>query len=287
MWLPLAYLDPITLLHFYFTFVHFIYFQKARFCSILWSSKQLHLFFIYLYCNFRWIRSYFTTCGWVDVDSTPCIVFCIIYTYILRECITVKSTKAVDVSIIETTAGYTENCNRIVSNILPGIGSDILPLAWLDVWWTVISSDHLDVLVLNHCSTEHTSFVVHILLFHHSAVLQVQLPAGIIYITIILSPYEVDGALSCHGGKVVISKVGDVLYGLGFVRVLVTLHTFHSDVFERLGARLKRISYYALRLILNRVFNINLLVLNFSFGIGDTRFNFFTRILVIIFHLGC
>ena len=140
-------------------------------------------------------------------------------------------------------------------------------------------------LVLNHCSTEKASLVFHILLLHHSAVLQVQLPAVIIII--IPSSYEVDGALSCYGGKVAPWKVMDVVYGLRFLCVVVALYTFHSDIFERLSARLERISYYVLRLVLNRVFNINLLVLDFSFDFRHTRFDFFAWILAIIFHLSC
>ena len=42
---------------------------------------------------------------------------------------TETSANAVDVSIIETTAGYASNCNRIVGNILPGVGRNVLPLA--------------------------------------------------------------------------------------------------------------------------------------------------------------
>ena len=173
----------------------------------------------------------------------------------------------------------------MVSNILPGIGSNVLPLTWLDGWWTVISSDHLDVSVLNHCSTKTISFVVHIMLLHHSAALQVQLPAGIKIIIIIQSSYEVDGAVPCHGSKVPPWKVGDVVYGLGFLCVVVAFHAFHSDVFERLSARLKIISYYALRLVLNRVVNINMLVLDFRFDSWHARCDFFAGILMIWIHL--
>ena len=84
--------------------------------------------------------------------------------------------------------------------------------------------------------------------------------------SIIPSPYEVDGALSCYGSKMELWKVGDVVYGLRLLRVVVTFHAFHSDVFERLSVRLKRISHYALRLVFDIVFNINLLVLDFIFG---------------------
>ena len=147
-----------------------IYFQKTLFCSIIIASKQLDLSLVYLYRNFTPIRSYFTTWGWVDDDSTPCIVFCIIYTYISRVSQTLIPTNAVDVSVIETTAGHTSNRNRIISNTLPSIGSNILPLAWLDLWFIVMSSHHIYVFVLNHCSTERASFVIHILLLHHSAV---------------------------------------------------------------------------------------------------------------------
>ena len=115
--------------------------------------------------------------------------------------------------------------------------------------------------------------------------LQVQLPAGVkIIIIIIRSTYEVDGALSCYWSKVVIWKVGDVVYGLIFLCVVVAFHAFHSDVFELVSARLKRISYYAFRLVFNRVFNINLLVLDFSFDFIHTRFDLFTSILAIMFH---
>ena len=51
----------------------------------------------------------------------------------------------------------------------------------------------------------------------------------------------------------------------GLLCVVVAFHAVHSDVFERLSVRLKRISYYALRLVLNRVFNINLLIFDFQF----------------------
>ena len=61
-------------------------------------------------------------------------------------------------------------------------------------------------------------------------------------------------------------KVGDVAYGLRFVCKVVALHALDSDVLKLLSVRLKRISYYALRLILNRVVNINLLVLDFGFN---------------------
>ena len=116
--------------------------------------------------------------------------------------------------------------------------------------------------------------------------LQIQLPAGIKIATII-SPYEVDGALSCYGSKVVLWKVGDVVYGLIFVRVVVTFHAFHSDVFERLSTRLKMISYYAFRLVLNSIFDINVLVLDFSLGFRHAKFDFFAGILVIVSHLDC
>ena len=153
------------------------------------ASEQLNVFFVYLHWTSKLIKSYFITWRWVDIDFTPCIVFCIVYTCIFRGYITVKSTNAVDVSIIETTTGCSLKWDRIVSNICPGIGSNILPLAWLDLWlWTVRSSDNLNILVLNHRSTEMRSFVVHILLLHHSAVLQVQLPACFITITKIISP---------------------------------------------------------------------------------------------------
>ena len=76
-------------------------------------------------------------------------------------------------------------------------------------------------------------------------------------------------------------KVGDVIYGLICLSVVITFYVVHSDVFECLGVRLKRISYYALRLVLNRVSNINLLVLDFSFGFRHAMFDFFGRILVI------
>ena len=249
------------------------------------TSEHLNLPFIYLYRNFELIRNRFTTWNWVDVDSTPCVVFRIVYIYIFRACIIVKPTNAVDVSIIETTAGRTENCNRMVSNTLPGIGSNILPLAWLD-GWTVMSTDHLDVTILYYCSTESPSFVVHILLLHHSTVLQVQLPAGIKIATII-SPYEVDGTFSCHGSKMTTWKAMDVVYGLRLLCVVVTFHALHSDVFERLSVGFKWISNYAIRLVFNRVFNINLLVLDFSSGFRHTRFDFFARILEILLHMGC
>ena len=80
------------------------------------------------------------------------------------------------------------------------------------------------------------------------------------------SPYEVDGALSCYGSEVFLWKVGDVVYGLRCLRVVVTFHAFYSDVFECLSVRLKRIGYYVLRLVFDGVFNMNLLVLDFSFG---------------------
>ena len=95
--------------------------------------------------------------------------------------------------------------------------------------------------------------------------LQVQLPAGIIIITT-LSPYEVDDALSCHGSKMVIWKPVDVVYSLIFLREVITFHASRSDVFECLSVRLKRIGYYALRFIFDGVFNMNLLVLDFSLG---------------------
>ena len=196
------------------------------------------------------------------------------------------STNAVDVSIIETTAGCTWKCNRMVSNILPGVSSNVLLLAWFDPRCTVISSDHLYVFVLNHCPTETASFVVHILLLHHSAVLQVQLPAGIKMI-VIHPPYEVNGAFSCHGSEITTWKAMDVVYGLRFLCAVVTFHALHSDVFEDLSVSLKRISYYVLRFVFNRVFNINLLVLDFSSGFRHTRFEFFAWILVVISHLGC
>ena len=173
MLLPLVWLDPIALHNFYFAVILLIYFQKTWFFTIIYASEQLDLFLVYLYSNFELIRSYFTTWSWVDVDSIPCIVFCIVYTYIFRFYITETSTNAVDVSIIETTTGCTSNCNRMVSNTLPGVGSNVLPLAWLDILLTVKSSDYLYLLVLNHCPTESASFVVHILLLYHSAVLQV------------------------------------------------------------------------------------------------------------------
>ena len=100
-----------------------------------------------------------------------------------------------------------------------------------------------------------------------------------------LSPYQVDDTLSRYGGKVVLWKVGDMIYGLRFLSVVVTFHALHSDVFERLSVSLKRIGYYALRLVFNGVFNINLLVLNFRFGFRLARFGFFTRILVIRLYL--
>ena len=102
---------------------------------------------------------------------------------------------------------------------------------------------------------------------------------------IIISPYEVDGTLSCRGSKMSTWKVGDVVYELIFLHVVTTFHTFHSDVFERPSVRLKQISYYALRLIFNRVLNINLLVLNLSFDFGHAKFGFFARSLVIVSHL--
>ena len=79
----------------------------------------------------------------------------------------------------------------------------------------------------------------------------------------------------------VLWKVGDVVYSLIFLRVVVTFHAFYSDIFECLSVRLKRISYYALRLVLNRVFNINLLVLDFSFDFRCARFDFFVWIWAI------
>ena len=82
----------------------------------------------------------------------------------------------------------------------------------------------------------------------------------------ILSPYEVDGTLSRYGSKMIRWKVGYVVNGLIFVCKIVALHALDSDVLEGLSVRLKRIGHYALRLVLNRVLNINLLVLEFSFS---------------------
>ena len=81
---------------------------------------------------------------------------------------------------------------------------------------------------------------------------------------IAISPYEVDDALSRHGGEMMIRKVGDVVYGDGFVCKVVALYTLDSDVLEGLSARLERICYYALGFVLNRVTNINLLALDFG-----------------------
>ena len=176
----------------------------------------------------------------------------------------------------------------MVSYILPSIGCNILPLARLEFRLTVLASDNLYVFVLNHCPTESPSFVVHILFLHHSAPLQVQLPAGIMIITTIIpSSYEVNSAVLCHGSKMPIWKVGDVLNGLIFLCVVVALHAFHIDVFERLSVGLKRIGYYALRLVFNRVFSINLLVLEFSYDFCQIRFDFFLRVLMTVFHLSC
>ena len=55
---------------------------------------------------------------------------------------------------------------------------------------------------------------------------------------ITVSPYEVDGALPCYGGKMKTWKLADVVYGLRFLCIVLTFHAFHSDVFERLGFRL-------------------------------------------------
>ena len=79
----------------------------------------------------------------------------------------------------------------------------------------------------------------------------------------IISSYEVDGTLSRHGGIVIVWKVSDVTYGSGFVCKVVTLHILDSDVFECLSVRFKRIGYYAFGFTLNRIFDINLLVLVF------------------------
>ena len=106
-------------------------------------------------------------------------------------------------------------------------------------------------------------------------------------IKIVLSTYKIDGAFSCYRSKMIRWKEEDVVYCLRLLGVVVTFHASHSDVFERLSARLKRISYYALRLVLNRVFNINLLVPHFSYSFGYARFDFFGGILMIVFHLCC
>ena len=55
----------------------------------------------------------------------------------------------------------------------------------------------------------------------------------------IISPYEVDGTLSCHGSKMKLWKVGDVVNGLIFVCEVVALHALYSDVLESLRVRLK------------------------------------------------
>ena len=78
MSLLLTWLDPTTLFHFQFVVILLIHFQKTRFCPIILASEQLNLSFVYLYRNFILIRSYLTTLSWVDIDFTPCIVFCIV-----------------------------------------------------------------------------------------------------------------------------------------------------------------------------------------------------------------
>ena len=66
-----------------------------------------------------------------------------------------------------------------------------------------------------------------------------------------------------------------MIYGLRSVCKVVGLHAFHINVLKGLGVRLKRISYYTLRLVLNRIIHINLLVLDF-----------FESTLVVLFHFG-
>ena len=103
-----------------------------------------------------------------------------------------------------------------------------------------MSSHHLDVFILNHCSTESTSLIVHVMLLHHSVVPQVQLPAGIKNITIIIMPsYEVDSAISCHGSKMKHWKASDVVYRNRLVCKVVALHILHNDLIKRLGVSLK------------------------------------------------
>ena len=101
----------------------------------------------------------------------------------------------------------------------------------------------------------------------------------------ILSPYEVDGTLSCHGSKMKLWKVGDVVNGLTFICEVVALYALDSDVLEGLRVRLKRIGYYALRLVLNRIFDINLLVLVFRLNPRHTLSKLSNAALHVLDHL--
>ena len=80
-------------------------------------------------------------------------------------------------------------------------------------------------------------------------------------------------------------KVGYMAYGDRFECKVVALHALGSDVLERLSIRLKRIGYYALRLVLNGVFNINFLVFDFSFSFRHANSKFSNAALHVLNHL--
>ena len=178
MHLFLTQLGAVAFLHIYLSIFALIHLQKTWLHRTLLASEQIDLSFIYLCCSFERAWSYFTTCGWIDIDLFPCVVLYFLYIDIFNEN-TINdpniriSTYAVDVSIIETATGCTLYCDGMVCDILPGIGCNILPFARFNVSWAVASSYNLNVFVLKHYSTKTPSFALHILPLHHSIVFQI------------------------------------------------------------------------------------------------------------------
>ena len=110
----------------------------------------------------------------------------------------------------------------------------------------------------------------------------------------ITSTYEVDDALSRHGSKMIIWKAGDVIYSDLILWVVITLHALHGNVLKEFSAWLEWLGHYALRLVHNRVFYINNLVLVFMLNsrhaipkLSNTAMRILMSILAACLHLGC